>query len=57
MCQESKTANVPKLRPIEDFWTEIKRLVYADNWQAKNLHQLRNQIKLLYEKNLPKSHT
>ena len=35
---------MPELRPIEDLCTEIKRLVYADNWQAENLRQLRNRI-------------
>ena len=39
-----KNPAVPELRLIEDFWTEIKRLVYADNWQAENLRQLRNRI-------------
>ena len=43
-------ANVPELGPIEDFWTEIKRFVYADNWQAENLRQLRNQIEYCMKK-------
>ena len=42
--RDKNPANVPELRPIEDSWTEIKRLVYADNWQAENLRQLRNRI-------------
>ena len=32
MPRDKNPANVPELRPIEDFWTEVKRLVYADNW-------------------------
>ena len=42
--RDKNPANVPELRPIEDFWTEVKRLVYADNWQAENLCQLRNRV-------------
>lgn len=37
-------ANVPELRPIEDFWSELKRRVYAKCWQAENLDQLKNRI-------------
>ena len=33
-------ANVLELRPIEDFWNEIKRIVYEKNWQAENIKQL-----------------
>ena len=40
--RDKSPANVPELRPIENFSTEIERLVYADNYQAENLHQLRN---------------
>jgi hypothetical protein len=43
-------ANVPELRPIEDFWAEIKRLVYANNWKAENLDQLRNRIEYCMKK-------
>ena len=38
-------ANVPKARPIEDFWANLKCHVYAKNWQAKNLVQLENRIR------------
>jgi len=48
--RDKNPANVPELRPIEDFWTEIKRLVYADNWQAENLNQLRNRIEYCMKK-------
>ena len=48
--RDKNPANVPELRPIEDFWTEIKRLIYADNWQAENLHQLRNRIEYCMKK-------
>ena len=44
VLRDKNPANVPELHPIEDFLTEIKRLVYADNWQAENICQLRNRI-------------
>jgi hypothetical protein len=43
-------ANVPELRPIEDFWATIKRDVYANNWQAEDLNQLRNRIRYCFDK-------
>lgn len=42
--RERNIANVPEIRPIEDFWSEIKRAVYANCWQADNLDQLRKRI-------------
>ena len=42
--KERNPANVPELRPIEDFWSELERLVYDKNWQAENLDQLKNRI-------------
>ena len=43
-------ANGPEVRPAEDFWTESKRLVYDDAWEAKNLEQLRNRINYAFKK-------
>ena len=37
-------ANVPEIRPIEDLWSFLKRQVYKDSWQAKNIDQLKNKI-------------
>ena len=37
-------ANCPELRPIEDFWAELKRLVYEKGWKADNLDKLRQRI-------------
>ena len=39
-----KVANVPEIRPIEDLWNFLKRQVYKDCWQAKNIYQLKNKI-------------
>ena len=38
-------ANLPKARPIEDFWGNLKAKVYEGNWTAKNLTELENRIK------------
>ena len=35
---------MPECRPIEDFCSILKGKVYKDNWQAKNLIQLRSGI-------------
>jgi hypothetical protein len=48
--KEHNPANVPELRPIVDFWSELKRLVYANNWKAENLDQLRNRIEYSIKK-------
>jgi hypothetical protein len=37
-------ANVPKARPIEDFWAILKQNVYNDNWQATNIGQLKKRV-------------
>ncbi|RWS19878.1 uncharacterized protein B4U80_11465 [Leptotrombidium deliense] len=37
-------ANVPQLRPIERFWAMLKQKVYANGYQAENLHSLRRRI-------------
>ena len=36
--------NVPVARPIEDFWGQLKRLVYEDNWQTTSIPQLKRRI-------------
>ena len=46
----SNPANAPEVRPIEDFWTEIKRIVYDGAWEANNLEQLRNRINYAFKK-------
>ena len=38
-------ANVPKVRPIEDFWGLLKQKVYENDWTAKNIPQLIKRIK------------
>ena len=37
-------ANVPKVRPIEDFWAILKQKVYEKDWKAQNIPQLRARI-------------
>ena len=37
--------NVPKVRPIEDFWSILADKVYSGDWTATNQEQLVNRIK------------
>ncbi len=43
-------ANVPEARPIEDFWSILKGLVYKQGWKAENIEQLKNRIKYCIKK-------
>jgi hypothetical protein len=43
-------ANVPEVRPIEDFWSILKGKVYQNGWRARNLDELRNKIRLCTRK-------
>ena len=47
VAKTDNPANVPKARPIEDFWANLKRIVYDKGWKAKNLKQLEKKIKLV----------
>ena len=42
--------NLPECRPIENFWSIVKGLVYESNWQAENLNKLRARIELCLKK-------
>ena len=39
-------ANVPEVRPIEDFWSILQGKVYENGWKAENLTLLKNRIRL-----------
>ena len=39
------SANLPEVRPIEDFWLILKAKVYKNNWEAKTLYELEVRIK------------
>lgn len=52
--KEHNPANVPELRPIEDFWSELKRLVYDNNWKCDDLAKLKNRIEYSIKKIDPK---
>ena len=43
-------ANVPKARPIEDFWANLKAKVYEGDWTAKTLEDLKRRIKYCLSK-------
>jgi|LakMenE18May11ns_1017448.scaffolds.fasta_scaffold9790835_1 hypothetical protein len=38
-------ANIPKARPIEDFWGILKQKVYENDWAAENIDQLIARIR------------
>ena len=42
--KERNPPAVAEARPIEDFWGQLKRLVYEGNWQAPSLPQLLRRI-------------
>lgn len=44
VAKEDNPPNVPECRPVEHFWGILKGLVYENNWQAKDLNQLRSRI-------------
>lgn len=44
MQKDINPANVPKARPIEDFWGNLKALVYEGGWKAKNIEELKRRI-------------
>ena len=45
VSKKSNRPNVPKARPIEDFWGDLTQKVYDSGWQAKNEDQLKRRIK------------
>jgi transposase len=47
--RSANPASSPELRPIEDLWSELKRIVYAKCWKAKNLKQLENRIRYCFK--------
>jgi len=48
--KELNPANVPEARPIENFWGDLKRLVYKGNWIAKDIAELEKRIRCCYSK-------
>lgn len=48
--KEDNPANVPEIRPIEDFWALLKSQVYANGWRAQNIPQLITRIKYCLKK-------
>ena len=39
------SSNLPKCRPIENFWSILKSIAYENNWQANSHQQLEQRIK------------
>ena len=52
VAKVNNPANVPKARPIEDFWGLLKQKVYEGGWQAKSLKELKNKITWCFPKSL-----
>ena len=48
--RELNPPNVPQLRPIEHFWSQLKSKVYEKDWRAKNFQQLEKKIKNEFNK-------
>lgn len=42
--KDANPPNSPQLRPIEDFWSWLKQLVYEGGWEATSEAQLRRRI-------------
>ena len=41
---------VPELRPVENFWSILKGMVYKNNWQATSVDELKQRIKYCLKK-------
>ena len=46
----TKAPNIPKVRPIEDFWSILADMVYKRGLEATNAEQLANRIKIQLKK-------
>ena len=50
VTKDENPANVPEVRCMEDFWSVLKRRVYARGWKAKTIDRLIMQIKYCLKK-------
>lgn len=50
VAKEDNPPAVPELRPIENFWSILKGLVYDKGWEAKTLNQLKDRVKYCLRK-------
>ena len=48
--KEDNPAAAPEVRPIEDFWADLKRSVYSNDCKAKNITELTHRIKCFLKK-------
>lgn len=46
VCKQENPPNVPQLRPIEDFWANLKRRVYGNNFRPKTTKTLIKKIRI-----------
>lgn len=45
VAKDDNPPNLPMLRPIETFWSHLKSKVFANNWKAKNVEQMKERVK------------
>lgn len=53
--KDENPPNAPQIRPIEDFWANLKRRVYGNNYRPKSVKKLIQKIRLEL-KNFPTSY-
>ena len=42
--REDNPPNLPECRPIKNFWSILRGIVYEINWKAETLQQLKERI-------------
>ena len=45
--KEDNSPNLPEYRPIENFWSILKGIVYENNWQANSHHKLKEGLSIV----------
>jgi transposase len=48
--RDKNPPNLPQCRPIENFWANLKSVVYEDGWEAATIPQLKRRIKKCLKK-------
>lgn len=50
VSKEANPPNIPKARPIEDFWAILSKEVYKGGWEAQTYEQMVNRIRTCVRK-------
>ena len=57
VSKDENPPNFPQCRPIENFWAQLKGLVYEKGWEATSVRQLKQRInKKISEIDMSKIH-